>query len=284
MHAIAAAIMALGIGVVLGIICYVAAAVIVGLACAAYFFGVAAIFKRKNVDQKRKEKIMTKQSDRRPVIETKQPPSHGSPEWAHAKGLAGHRLRVERFPSDHYVEYRDGKWTIGNETCRTERGSPLDLTCWPVRLPWTICAPIDALEVAKREAVEWTKTEEEKRKANMTDEQIKAINEVAEAMHANACDKGFHDTDTDPLSVGRIAEFIANLHEETSELWSAARKGALYKQCDKPVPLTCAAEELADIVIRAMDTAVGMGIDLGSAIAAKHRYNQTRSRMHGKLA
>jgi NTP pyrophosphatase (non-canonical NTP hydrolase) len=175
MHTLAAATMALGIGILLGILCYVAAAVIVGLACAAYFFGVAAIFKRKNVDPRRKEKIMT-------------------------------------------------------------------------------------------------------------DEQIKAINEVAGEMYANACDKGFHDQDTDPLAIGRIAEFIANLHEETSELWSAARKGELYKQCDKPVPLTCAAEELADIVIRAMDTSVGMGIDLGTAIATKHRYNQTRIRMHGKLA
>jgi NTP pyrophosphatase (non-canonical NTP hydrolase) len=118
----------------------------------------------------------------------------------------------------------------------------------------------------------------------MTDEQIKAINDVAEAMHATACDKGFHDQDTDPLAIGRIAEFIANLHEETSELWSAARKGELYKQCDKPVDMCCAAEELADIVIRAMDTAVGMGIDLGNAIAIKASYNRTRPRMHNKLA
>ena len=44
-------------------------------------------------------------------------------------------------------------------------------------------------------------------------------------------------------------------------------------------------EELADIVIRAMDTAVVLGIDLGEAIARKSEYNRQRPFRNGeKLA
>lgn len=43
--------------------------------------------------------------------------------------------------------------------------------------------------------------------------------------------------------------------------------------------------ELADVVIRAFDTAGGLGLDLGACILAKMRYNETRSHRHGgKLA
>ena len=124
---------------------------------------------------------------------------------------------------------------------------------------------------------------------------VKAINNVAAKMYAIASNSGFHDkekaeaslslgSDKPGMTIGRIAEFVANLHGEASELWEAARKNKLHEPCDKPVQLSCAAEELADIVIRCMDTAVALGVDLGAAIAIKARFNQTRPRMHGKVA
>jgi NTP pyrophosphatase (non-canonical NTP hydrolase) len=118
----------------------------------------------------------------------------------------------------------------------------------------------------------------------MDDNHTKAINDVAERMYLIARDHGFHDRDGSTIIIARMAEFCANLHGEVSELWEAARKGNLDKPCDKPVLLTCAEEELADIVIRVMDTAVALHIDLGRAITLKSGYNHTRPFMHGKQA
>lgn len=109
---------------------------------------------------------------------------------------------------------------------------------------------------------------------------VSALSAVALHVYKVAQDSGFHENDED-LENGRFGEFCANLHGEVSELWEAFRKGTLKKKCDKPIPLTCAAEELADIIIRAMDTAVTLGIDIGEAIAGKDHYNQTRPFKHG---
>jgi NTP pyrophosphatase (non-canonical NTP hydrolase) len=109
---------------------------------------------------------------------------------------------------------------------------------------------------------------------------INCINDVATHVYIVAKETGFHDNDTELLN-GRFGEFISNLHGEVSELWEAYRKGKLNTQCDKPVPLTCAEEELADIIIRCFDTAITLGIDIGKAIVVKDSYNQTREKKHG---
>lgn len=119
----------------------------------------------------------------------------------------------------------------------------------------------------------------------MTPEQIETLNDLARMAYTNATAKGFHDGDRAPLPISRVAEFVANLHGEASELWEAARKGKLGDLCDKGIPLTCAEEELADILIRCLDTATALGINIGRAVATKHAYNLGRPRMHGgKLA
>lgn len=115
----------------------------------------------------------------------------------------------------------------------------------------------------------------------------KAINIVAQECYDMTKSKGFHDSDREP---NRVAVYVANLHGEVSELWEAHRAGTLHQPCDKAekmaahgiAPLTNAEEELADIVIRAFDTAVGIGVDIGSAVERKMAYNSTRPRMHGK--
>lgn len=118
----------------------------------------------------------------------------------------------------------------------------------------------------------------------MDNTKVKEINAVAEEMYLIARDHGFHDKDGYTPTLDRMASFCANLHGEVSELWESTRKGTLEKPCDKPISLTCAEEELADLVIRVMDTAVSLHIDLGRAIALKADYNRTRPFMHGKKA
>jgi NTP pyrophosphatase (non-canonical NTP hydrolase) len=50
---------------------------------------------------------------------------------------------------------------------------------------------------------------------------------------------------------------------------------------DKPIGF---ASELADVVIRVMDLAEAMGIDLEREILLKHEYNLTREHRHGGKA
>lgn len=109
------------------------------------------------------------------------------------------------------------------------------------------------------------------------------INEFADKVYQNAVAKGFHDgQDT-------VASHVANMHTELSELWEAYREGRLHKACDKaeelralglPV-LTAAKEELADVVIRALDSMRHWGIDPQQVLETKHAYNLTRPRLHG---
>ena len=119
----------------------------------------------------------------------------------------------------------------------------------------------------------------------ITNQECDVLGVVAAKVFLIAKEHGFHDGDeVGKVSLDRVAKFCANLHGEVSELWEAARKGHLFDKCDKYCALTCAEEELADIVIRAFDTAHTLGLDIGRAIALKSVYNEKRPHMHGKLA
>jgi NTP pyrophosphatase (non-canonical NTP hydrolase) len=120
------------------------------------------------------------------------------------------------------------------------------------------------------------------------------LNDMADHVYQIAKSKGFHDNDDDP---GKFPQAIANLHEEVSELWVAYRSGSLDDPCDKwpkmkaledelgdPFQaMTCAEEELADVIIRALDNAKMLDIDIATAVFRKSRYNESRPRLHGKV-
>ncbi len=114
-----------------------------------------------------------------------------------------------------------------------------------------------------------------------------SIKEMARAVHVVAHAKGWCDVyETENASVESACN---NLHDEVSELHSAWRNNELRRPCDKAgkmvklglEPLSCAEEELADIVIRVFDTAERLGVDISRAIWIKHKYNATRSYRHG---
>lgn len=91
------------------------------------------------------------------------------------------------------------------------------------------------------------------------------------------------------VTAGLVGAFTANLHGEVSELWEAFRAGILDKPCDKAAKmealglpgLTNKEEEVADVIIRALDTARMLDIDVVRAVVVKHLYNTTRPIKHG---
>lgn len=109
-----------------------------------------------------------------------------------------------------------------------------------------------------------------------------AINRMAEEVHKNAYEKGFHFEEDD---LKFMATATANIHGEVSELWEAYRAGEEFDACDKydaGCRLSCREEELADIIIRALDVSKRLGVDIGEAIRIKRAFNKTRPHMHGK--
>ncbi len=104
------------------------------------------------------------------------------------------------------------------------------------------------------------------------------ITELQTIAYVDAKERGFHSGEPS------IWKFLGNLHSECSEAWEEARKPdfnpnyTYYRDDGKPEGLP---SELADIVIRAADTAETFGINLEAAILEKMEFNRTRPYRHG---
>lgn len=80
---------------------------------------------------------------------------------------------------------------------------------------------------------------------------------------------------------------LALIHSEVSEATEEVRNVTTIedlsaRQTDESGKPIGFASELADIVIRVMDLAGDLGIDLGAVIADKQEYNRLREKMHGR--
>ena len=79
-----------------------------------------------------------------------------------------------------------------------------------------------------------------------------------------------------------ISNSISNLHGEVSELWEAYRKNKFSDKSDKEgLDLTNAEEEIADILIRTLEIAAWLNIDVEKVIKEKIRFNRTRPFKNG---
>jgi NTP pyrophosphatase (non-canonical NTP hydrolase) len=108
----------------------------------------------------------------------------------------------------------------------------------------------------------------------------KGVRVLQREVHTLAVEKGWWD---DPRP---IPELLALMHSEISEALEAYReapsllaiKTCFVREDGKPEGF---ASELADVVIRVLDAAESLGIDLGEVILQKHAFNQTRALRHG---
>lgn len=108
-----------------------------------------------------------------------------------------------------------------------------------------------------------------------------SFEDLQRSVHQTAKEHGWWEGKT----IEVIPEKLALIHSEVSEALEEYRKSpdfGTYYEDDKPEGFGI---ELADAIIRIMDLAEWLGIDLAGLVVEKHEYNLTRSYRHGgKLA
>ena len=113
---------------------------------------------------------------------------------------------------------------------------------------------------------------------DMTAEEKRAcdgLNAAADLAHRTASDAGWYrDPATGEPIERTFGEVIALMHSELSEALEADRKGL----ADDHLPHRDGREvELADCIIRILDTAAALGLDVAGALIEKNRYNRQRA-------
>jgi len=113
---------------------------------------------------------------------------------------------------------------------------------------------------------------------DMTSAEINAMWGIQEAQylaHSTSTAAGWYtDINTGEPIKRNFGEVIALMHSELSEAMEADRKGLM----DDKLPHRDGREvEFADCIIRILDTAAALGLDVAGAVIEKNRYNQTRA-------
>ena len=93
--------------------------------------------------------------------------------------------------------------------------------------------------------------------------------------HKTATDAGWYkNVETGEDIARNFGEVVALMHSELSEALEADRKSLK----DDKLPHRDGREvEFADCIIRILDTAAAMGLDVAGALIEKNRYNKTRA-------
>lgn len=114
--------------------------------------------------------------------------------------------------------------------------------------------------------------------SDMNDQERQAylgLTRAQELAHATATDAGWYKDPVTGENVERnFGEVVALMHSELSEALEADRKGLK----DDKLPDRDGREvEFADCIIRILDTAAAMGMDVAGAVIEKNRFNRQRA-------
>lgn len=101
---------------------------------------------------------------------------------------------------------------------------------------------------------------------------IRAAQKLAHETSVNA--GWYHDPETGKPIVRNVGEMIALMHSELSEALEADRKGL---RDDKLPDYDGRTVEFADCILRILDCAAYLKLDVAGALIEKNRYNQARS-------
>lgn len=113
---------------------------------------------------------------------------------------------------------------------------------------------------------------------NLSDDEVDVIRGIAAAQrlaHATAMNAGWYrNPETGEPIVRNFGEVVSLMHSELSEALEAHRKGLR----DDKLPHRSGIEvEFADCIIRILDTAQALDLDVAGAIIEKNRFNRTRA-------
>ena len=110
------------------------------------------------------------------------------------------------------------------------------------------------------------------------------LTEMAEEQLRVSRSKGFDDGSESRL---HTSEKLMLIVDEVAEAHEELRKGIpvteVYYNADRPTKPEGLGPELADIIIRTIQLAAALGIDIGAMVKLKHDYNVTRPYKHGKV-